>query len=241
MDSRRKNGCLGLLSALLKLLVLLRPCEADHSSSLSVVVKKQPHLYAPHSTHGLLTQHTLTFKSRCGSTTKTQLSARPELCVRYFRPLVCDFIWFFWLIFFFFFVSCSVCHFILTFNTVFIMIHSQLYLPLDMAKALADKCLLCVGKWWNGTLAWLRREAVWPLSPLKQMSIVLFSSNHNKWFIPQQTCIAVKQSYNWALIPYLRSWHDAKTRRQAFCKGSDSAKWHGPEQQILSFPQCGVT
>jgi len=90
MDNGRKNGCLGLLSALLKLLVLLQPCEADHSSSLSVVVKKQPHLYAPHSTHGLLTQHTLTFKSRCGSTTKTQLSARPELCVRDFRPLVCD-------------------------------------------------------------------------------------------------------------------------------------------------------
>lgn len=90
MDSRRKNGCLGLLSTLLKLLVLLRPCEADHSSSLSVVVKKQPHLYAPHSMHGLLTQHTLTFKSRCGSTTKTQLSARPELCARDFRPLVCD-------------------------------------------------------------------------------------------------------------------------------------------------------
>lgn len=89
MDSRRKNGCLGLLSALLKLLVLLRPCEADHSSSLSVVVKKQPHLYAPHSTHGLLTQHTLTFKSRCGSTTKTQLGFRPELCARDFRPY-CD-------------------------------------------------------------------------------------------------------------------------------------------------------
>lgn len=105
----------------------------------------------------------------------------------------------------------------------------------------ADKCLLHVSKWWNGTLAWLQSEAVWPLSPLKQTSIVLFSSNHNKWFIPQQTCVAVKQCYNRALIPYLKSWHDAKTRRQAFCKGSDSAKWHGPEQHSLSFPQRGVT
>lgn len=126
------------------------------------------------------------------------------------------------------------------FNSVFITVLLALF-GTGRGKAACRQVPLHVGKWWNGTLAWLWSEAVWPLSPLKQTSIVLFSSNHNKWFIPQQTCIAVKQSYNRALIPYLRSWHDAKTRRQAFCKGSDSAKWHGPEQQSLSFPQRGVT
>lgn len=58
MSTREKNGCLELLSVALKLLVLLWPCEADHSLSLSVVVKRQAHLYAPHSVHGSLAQHT---------------------------------------------------------------------------------------------------------------------------------------------------------------------------------------
>ncbi len=129
----------------------------------------------------------------------------------------------------------------LIFYTVFKTVLLALFGTGHAAKALADKCPLHVGKWWNGTLAWLWSEAVWPLRPLKQTSIVLFSSNHDKWFIPQQTCVAVKQSYNWALIPCLKSCQDAKTRGQAFCKGSDSAKWHGPEQQSLSFPQRGVT
>lgn len=61
-----------------------------------------------------------------------------------------------------------------------------------------DKCLLWAGKWWpdHGVLT--------VKSFFKQTSIVLFSSNHNKWFIPQQTCVAVKLSYNRTLIPYLK-------------------------------------